>query len=73
MLQLCHSCLSSTQRCSGRSRLQLPLVEALPQREPSAVPKERPQKDSVVRHTKCNSSLGWVFVLVFLNKAEPFP
>lgn len=68
-LQLWHSCLSGVQGHSGRSKLQLLLVEVLPWPEPSTVPKE----DSVVRDTKDNSLLGWVFILVFLSKAEPIP
>lgn len=37
------------------------------------LPKERLQEDSVGRDMKGNSLLGWVFIPVFLNKAEPFP
>lgn len=53
-LQLWHSCLSGVQ---GR-KLQLLLVEVLPWPEPSAVPKERQQEDSVVRDMKDSSLLG---------------
>lgn len=71
-LQLWHSCLSGVPRCSGRSQLQLPLVEALPWPEPSVLPKEKLQEDSVVRHERqLFAGLGLYSCVFEQSRAHP--